>query len=102
MAQSRMTQSSKASRTPLALHRNRMKRKGIVRVEVQVHKEDAALVREVARALNAPRQADAARALLRARFSTGKAQGLKTLLAAAPLDGIDITRPRDMGRSIDL
>ncbi len=97
-----MPHTRKNPKTPLALHRNRMKRQGIVRVEVRVHKEDAALVRDVAHALNTPHQADAARALLRSRFSASKAQGLKALLAAAPLDGIDITRLRDMGRSIDL
>lgn len=59
-----------------------MKRQGIVRVEVQVRQEDAVLVRDT----------DEARALLRARFSARKAQGLKALLASAPLEGIDIAR----------
>lgn len=89
-------------KSPLALHRNRMKRQGIVRVEVQVHKEDAVLVRAVAHALNTPYQAIEARALLRARFSASKAQGLKALLASAPLDGIDMARARNMGRNIEL
>ncbi len=97
-----MPPASKPPRTPLALHRSRMKRQGIVRVEVQVRKQDAALVREVAHALNSPHQAEEARTLLRARFAGGKANGLKALLASAPLEGIDLTRSRDTGRNIDL
>ncbi|MFZ5931339.1 MAG: hypothetical protein ACOY15_09005 [Pseudomonadota bacterium] len=97
-----MPNTRKTSKTPLALHRSRMKRRGIVRVEVQVRKEDVALVRDIAHALNSPDQADAARALLRTRFAAGKAQGLKALLASAPLEGIDIKRTRDTGRNIDL
>lgn len=93
-----MPQSRKNQKTPLARYRSRQKRQGVVRVEVQVHKQDAALVRDVARALNTPQQADAARALLSARFTAGTAQGLKALLADAPLEGIDLTRPRDTGR----
>jgi hypothetical protein len=96
-----MPQTRKNQKTPLARHRSRQKRLGIVRVEVQVHRRDAALVRDVARALNAPQHADAARALLSARFMAGSAQGLKALLAEAPLEGIDLTRSRDTGRPSD-
>ena len=93
-----MPQTGKSQKTPLARHRSRQKRQGVVRVEVQVRKQDAALVRDVARALNTPQHADAARALLSARFMAGNAQGLKALLAEAPLEGIDLTRSRDTGR----
>ena len=31
-----------------------------------------------------------------------RAPDLKALLAAAPLEGIDLERPRDLGREIDL
>ena len=41
-------------------------------------------------------------AALRGRFGTGKAKGLKELLASAPLQGIDLTRKRDFGRKIQL
>lgn len=88
--------------TPLARHRTRLKRQGIVRVEVQVRKEDAPLMREIAHALNTPQVADAARALLRGRFTTVSPQGLKALLASAPLEGVDMTRSSDTGRNIDL
>lgn len=87
---------------PLATYRRRLKRKGIVRVEVQVRKEDAPLVREVARALGDPQREAEARTLLRARIATPRTKGLKALLAAAPLEGIVLERDRDLGRATDL
>jgi hypothetical protein len=86
----------------LSAHRRRLKRRGVVRVEVQVRKQDAALVRGVADALSDPAREAEARALLRERFGAGKASGLKALLAAAPLEGIDLTRKRDLGRDVVL
>lgn len=86
----------------LSAYRRRLKRRGGVRVEVHVPKADAALIRQVARALDDPRRAEEARTLLRARFGPGSSQGLKALLAAAPLEGIDLTRTRDTGRAVDL
>ena len=93
----------KTSRTtPVTAFRKRQKREGIVRVEVQVRREDAPLVRSVAQALGDPKREVEARSLLKARFATPAPLGLKALLAAAPLDGIDLDRPRDLGRKIDL
>ena len=92
----------KARNNPLASYRRRMKRQGVVRVEVQVRKEDAALVRRVAGALIDPERRAEARALLRQRFAEPRAKGLKALLAAAPLEGIDLERARDTGRTVDL
>ena len=89
-------------KTPLTSFRSRQKREGIVRVEVQVRKEDAALIRSVARALGDPARATEARNVLKARFAEPVAMGLKALLASAPLDGIEIERSRDLGRQIDL
>lgn len=89
-------------KSPVASYRHRMKRRGFVRVEVQVRKEDADLVRSVASALADPERAAEARALLRLNFRPLPAEGLKALLAAAPLEGIDIDRPRDTGRDVDL
>ena len=43
-----------------------------------------------------------ARALLREHFGQTPAEGLKALLTAAPLDGIDLDRERDFGRRVDL
>ncbi len=89
-------------RKAVASYRRRMKRQGVVRVEVQVRKEDAALLRRVASALIDPEREAEARALLRQRFAEPRAKGLKALLAAAPLEGIDLERARDTGRTVEL
>ena len=89
-------------KNPVVSYRRRMKRKGIVRVEVQVRKQDAELVRRVAGALTDPALESEARTYLRQRFAGHSAKGLKALLAAAPLEGIDFDRPRDTGRIVDL
>lgn len=89
-------------RKPVAAYRRRLKRRGVVRVEVHVRKDDAALVRGVAEALSDPAREAEARALLRERFGASKATGLKALLAAAPLECIDLTRERDLGRDVAL
>jgi hypothetical protein len=86
----------------LSAYRRRLKQRGVVRIEVHVRKDDAVLVRGVARALCDPTSATEARALLRGRFSAAKAKGLKQLLASAPLEDIDLTRKRDFGRKIRL
>ena len=59
-----------ASKTPLDGFRLRQKRQGLVRFELQVRKEDAALVRGVAKALVDPAREAEARSLLKARFAT--------------------------------
>jgi hypothetical protein len=79
-----------------------MARRGFVRIEVNVSKDDASLVRQVAAALADPARQDAARTLLRERFAEPPKMSLKALLAAAPLDGIDLDRGRDLGRDVDL
>jgi hypothetical protein len=91
-----------SQRKPLAAYRRRLKRRGVMRVEVHVPKDDADLVRGVARALSDPARAPDVRALLRERFGAAKALGLKSLLAAAPLEGIDLSRERDFGRDMPL
>lgn len=73
----------------------------MVRVEVHVRKEDAALVRAVAKALGDPQSAPEARSILRARFARGPDVNLKDLLASAPLEGVDLGRPPDPGRAVD-
>jgi hypothetical protein len=89
-------------RKALSTYRRRLKRRGVVRLEVHVRKDDAALVRGVVKALADPEREDEARALLRERFGTGKAKGLKALLASAPLGGIDLSRDPDFGRDVRL
>ncbi len=92
----------KSQRSALTKFRARQKRQGVVRVEVKVHREDAALVRRVAHTLLDPVRSTEARALLKRQFNEPLARGLKGLLAAAPLDGIDLERVRDTGRKVDL
>lgn len=88
--------------SPVTRWRKRRQRQGFVRVEVQVRKEDANLVREVASALADPARAEGARALLRESFASARKGGLKALLAAAPLEGIELERSRDVGRDVAL
>ena len=83
-------------------YRRRLKRNGIVRVEIHVRKDDAVLVRGVVKALNDPDRRTEVRNLLRDRFVAGKVRGLKELLAAAPLEGINLARDRDYGRDVEL
>lgn len=86
----------------IAAYRRRLKRRGMVRLEVHVRRDDAPLVRGVVKALADPEREGEARALLRERFAPAKAKGLKALLASAPLEGIDLGRDRDYGRNVKL
>jgi hypothetical protein len=92
----------KSQRKAVAKFRERLKQQRMARLEVHVRKDDAALVRNVIRGLTNPDQEQATRALLREHFGTDQARGLKALLAAAPLEGIDLGRARDFGRKVDL
>ena len=84
--------------SPVTQWRKRRQRQGFVRVEIQVRKEDAALVRDVATALVDPERETETRAILHERIATPRSGGLKALLASAPLEGIHLKRPRDFGR----
>jgi hypothetical protein len=90
------------AKSSLASHRARMERRGFVRVEVNVRKDDAALVRRVAAALSDPSCQTEARRLLRQRFGEPPKVSLKALLASAPLEGIDLDRSRAPGRDVEL
>jgi len=90
------------AKSSLATHRARMEREGFVRVEVNVRKEDASLVRCVASALSDPSRQAEARKLLQQRFAEPPKVSLKALLASAPLDGIDLDRSLDPGRDVAL
>ncbi len=90
------------SKQAVAAHRRRLKKRGLVRLEVSVRKDDAPLVRGVVRALGDPQRGGKTRRLLREHFGSAHAAGLKALLAAAPLDGVDLTRDRDVGRDVKL
>lgn len=92
-----------ASKQTLAVrgYRERQKRGGWVRCEVTVRREDMDLVRTVATALRDPDREAATRRLLRERLGALQPRGFKELLAACPLEGLDLDRPRDFGRYID-
>ena len=93
----RRTQHGTFQETTLTAHRRRLKRRGVVRLEVNVRKDDVPLVRGVVKALDDPERQAEARLLLRERFGVAKPTGFKALLAAARLEGIDLTRERDGG-----
>ncbi len=92
----------KAQRKAINNFRKRLKQQGMARLEVNVRRDDATLVRNVVRALSSPEQEQRARALLREYFGSRQTEGLKALLAAAPLEGIDLSRTPDFGRDGDL
>ena len=93
---------SSRAKSSLVTHRAPMARRGFVRVEVNVSKDDASLVRNVAAALTDPARQAAARRLLRQRFAEAPKVSLKALLASAPLDGINLDRGPDLGHLVDL
>ena len=88
--------------SPVTQWRKRRQMKGYVRVEVQVRKDDAALVRNVAKALLDPDRESETRAVLREKITASRPGGIKELLASAPLEGIDLERPLDFGRAAAL
>ena len=88
-------------KSTVAAHRARQSRRGFVRVEVTVHRDDAPLVRGVASALSDPARREDARRLLAPQFAGAPKLSLKELLAAAPLEGIDIERDRGFGREVE-
>ena len=88
--------------SPVTQWRKRRQRQGFVRVEIQVRKEDAALVRDVATALLDPERETETRAILRENIAVTRTGSLKALLASAPLEGIELERPRDLGRDTAL
>jgi hypothetical protein len=86
----------------VAEHRKRLKQRGLVRIELRAPKEDAALLRDIAGALADPARAAQTRGLLRQHFTSYAGMGLKELLAAAPLEGVDLERNPDTGREANL
>lgn len=90
------------AKSPVATHRARMARQGFVRLEINVRKEDASLVRRVASVLSNPARQAEARRLLQQCLAEPRKVSLKQLLASAPLDGIDLVRSSAPGRDVDL
>lgn len=89
-------------RKAVAEHRKRLKSRGLVRIELRAPEQDAALLREVAAALADPQRGARTRTVLSELFAVHRARGFKELLAAAPLEGVDLERSRDTGRDVDL
>ncbi len=84
-------------------HRRRLKEKGILRVEVQASEADKALLQKVASLLRGdPARAAEARTRLLQILGEEPKPGPKSLLESAPLEGIDLTRVRDLGRNVKL
>ncbi len=96
------TQSGPTRKAALTAHRQRLRSRGLQRLEVQVQGDDAPLVRAIAAALADPVRGAETRALLRGRFAPAPAVSLKALLASAPLEEIELERSRDTGRAVDL
>ncbi len=88
--------------SPVTRWRRRRQRRGYVRVEVQVRKEDAGLLRDIAGALGDPAREAKTRAVLRETIAPPRTGGLKTLLEQAPLEGIELARSRDPDRDLSL
>ena len=80
-----------------AVARFEISRRIVERVEVQVRKEDADLVRELASALGDPEPDAETRVILREQIARRRG-GLEALLVSAPLEDIELDRPRDFGR----
>ncbi len=89
---------SEPKKTPVNAYRARLKQQGLVRVELHVRRDDAALLRAVAAALTDPRRELETRETLHRQIAMPPIRGLKELLASAPIDGIEFDRPKDFGR----
>lgn len=84
----------------IAAHRKRLKEQGLARIEVQVPMQDAELIRSTAQLLRGE-AASELRIQLQRLVGT-RHLGLKELLAAAPLDDIDLTCNPDLDRNVEL
>lgn len=85
-------------------HRRSLKKRGLRRVEVQASPDDADLLRSTARALrgNSAEAARVRRVLREALAPEFEGLDLKQLLESAPLEGIDLTRRKDLPRDVEL
>lgn len=94
-----------AAKKAVVRYRARARRRGLVRIEVQVPKQDAEPFRLVASLLRGHDSTLADRArreLLELSQAARATPHLKELLANAPLEDIDIKRLRDFGRKVEL
>lgn len=94
---------TKSQQKAVRIHRQRLKVRGLQRVEVQASEDDAELIRNLARCLrDDDRTAARVRRQLRATVKRKTTTSLKELLAAAPLEGVRIVRSRERARTADV
>ena len=87
----------------LRAHRNRLAKRGIVRIEVRVPIDDVLSVRRIACALIDEQTRDETRAWLDDGLDNKKIAGLKALLASGDFGDLPIPkRSRDRGRAVKL
>lgn len=82
--------------------RARLKRGGMARVEVQVRREDAVLMRHIARDLTDPDRSVATRQALLACINRNAPASLKEHLLLPAIGELDLVRSADTGRAVDL
>jgi hypothetical protein len=90
-----------AKQKALTSYRRRLKREGLVRLEVHVRQDDAVLIKGVAQALRDPNREGETRAALR-QFGPPPRKSFKQFLSEAPLDRVDLTRAQHREREVDL
>ena len=93
---------SQAQKKAVLSHRKRLKASGLVRLEVQATETDAQLIKCLAKVLRNGKQAESVRTTLQKLLAEQEKPSLKALLAAAPLEDIELDRPRDFGRTVEL
>ena len=93
-----------AQKNAVDSYRERQRRRGLRRLEVQAPEADVPLLRQLARRLreDSDETSELRRVLRRALAPEAPEGTLKQLLEAAPLEGIDLSRPRDFGREVEL
>jgi len=84
-------------------YRKRQKKKGFVRMELNVPDTDRELIRKAAANLRAGGDvAEKTRMALLSVINPFEGMGLKELLEAAPLEELDLERSKETWRDIDL
>ncbi len=94
-----------AQKKAIASHRQRLKQRGLLRLEVVAPETDVGLIREVARALrDEPTRSAKVRARLREAIGPERKPNLLELLADTADVDLDeyLTRSRDLGRDTAL
>ena len=84
-------------------HRDRQRKKGIVRMEISVPESDRELIRQVALNLKAGGKiADETRAAMKSIINPYAGMNFKEFLEAAPIEGLEFERSKETARDIDL